>query len=121
MRIVKMAIGAIVIAGSAFLGLTLSDRLLAAPDPQPARGATRGSEAVAVETVAVTTARFTDSVRAVGTARARNAVDLIPQASGRIERIAFRPGDQVAQGDVLLELDDRAEQADLAAAEATLA
>ncbi|MFN3278439.1 MAG: efflux RND transporter periplasmic adaptor subunit [Paracoccus hibiscisoli] len=120
MRFVKATIGALVIVAAGVLGLNLADRLLAAPDPQVARGG-GGGQPVAVDTVAVSRARFTDSVRAVGTARARSAVDLMPEASGRITRIAFRPGAEVEQGDILLELDDRAEQADLAAAEATLA
>lgn len=120
MRFVKVTIGAIVIAGAAALGLTVSDRLLAAPEPQPL-GQARDQGAVPVETVPVATARFVDSVRAVGTARARNAVDLVTEAGGRIGRIEFRPGQEVERGQVLLELDGRAEEADLAAAEATLA
>ena len=120
MRFVKATIGAIVIIAAAAGGMTLSDRLLSEPE-QARRPSDGAGEAVPVETVAVQTARFVDSVRAVGTARARSAVELMPEASGRITRIAFRPGAQVERGDVLLELDDRAEQADLAAAEATLA
>ncbi|WP_410218858.1 efflux RND transporter periplasmic adaptor subunit [Paracoccus sp. (in: a-proteobacteria)] len=119
MRIVKATTGAIVIAGAAFAGLHLTDRLLAAPDPGAERTADR-TEAIPVETIAVTAARFTDSVRAVGTARARQAIDLMPQAGGRITRLAFHPGQQVSRGDVILELDSRAEEADLKSAEATL-
>ncbi|WP_176562674.1 efflux RND transporter periplasmic adaptor subunit [Paracoccus liaowanqingii] len=120
MRFLKAVIGAIVIIGAGVLGLTLSDRLLAAPDTQ-VRGGDGVRAPVPVETVPVRLERFVDSVRAVGTARARRAVDLMPEASGRITRIGFRPGARVEQGAVLLELDDRAQQADLAAAEATLA
>lgn len=121
MRFVKATLGAIVIVAAGVAGLNLADRLLAAPDPQVARGGGGAGQPVPVETVAVSRARFTDSVRAVGTARARSAVTLMPEASGRITRIAFEAGAEVAQGDILLSLDDRAEQADLAAAEATLA
>lgn len=119
MRILRAIIGTVVVAGAAAAGLHLSDRLLAAPDPQVQSRSE--PEAVPVETVPVTTARFTDSVRAVGTARARRAVEVTAEASGRVARIAFTPGAEVAQGDLLLALDDRAEQADLMAAEATLA
>lgn len=124
MRILKAAIAAIVIIGAAVLGLTMADRLLAPEPAQAARGGGGGGGGggpVPVETVAVEPARFVDSVRAVGTARARSAVDLMPEAGGRITRIAFQPGDRVEHNQVLLELDDRAEQADLMAAEATLA
>lgn len=120
MRVLKATIGAIVILGAAAGGLHLSDRLLAAPDPQAdAEGAP--AEAVPVETVAVERANFVDSVRAVGTTRARRAIEVTTEVSGRIAHIAFTPGGQVAEGDLLLALDDRAERADLAAAEATLA
>jgi len=123
MRIVKATLGAIVIVGAGVLGMTMADRFLSAPEPQAGGGGGpgRGGDAVAVETVAVGIERFVDTVRAVGTARARSAVDLMPEASGRIARIAFESGAEVRQGDVLLELDARAEEADLAAAEATLA
>ncbi|WP_330450484.1 hypothetical protein FLP41_09440 [Paracoccus marcusii] len=70
--------------------MTLSDRLLSEPE-QARRPSDGAGEAVPVETVAVQTARFVDSVRAVGTARARSAVELMPEASGRITRIAFAP------------------------------
>ncbi|MFN3525469.1 MAG: efflux RND transporter periplasmic adaptor subunit [Paracoccus sp. (in: a-proteobacteria)] len=120
MRFVKATLGAIVIIGAGVLGMNLADRLLAAPDPQGAR-ADGGRQPVAVETVEVQVARFVDTVRAVGTARARSAVDLVPESAGRITRIDFHPGDQVERGQILLELDDRAEAADLMAAEATLA
>ena len=92
MRFVKATIGAIVIIAAAAGGMTLSDRLLSEPE-QARRPSDGAGEAVPVETVAVQTARFVDSVRAVGTARARSAVELMPEASGRITRIAFRPGD----------------------------
>lgn len=121
MRAVKAALGLVVIGAAALGGLYLTDRLLAAPEAGIARPAAADQAPLRVETVPVQMVDFSDSIRAVGTARARHAVDLVPEAGGRIARIAFEPGDEVAAGDVLLELDDRAEQADLNAAEATLA
>lgn len=122
MRGARAAFGIIVIVAAAAGGLFLTDRLLAAPDTQVSRGpGGGGGGAVQVETITTQTATFTDAVRAVGTARARQAVTLMPDTSGRISRIAIEPGAEVAAGDVLLQLDDRAEQADLKAAEATLA
>ena len=120
MRAVRAVLGLIVILAAAVAGLYLTDRLLAAPDPQDGGGVSGGG-VVPVQTVPVRTASFSETVRAVGTARAVRAIDLAAEAGGRITRIAFQPGAQVARGDVLLELDDRAEQADLKAAEATLA
>ena len=119
MRAVKAVLGLVVILAAAAGGLWLTERLLAAPEPaQMAQG---GGAPLRVETIAPETVTFADAVTAVGTARARQAVDLLPDSSGRITRIAFRPGDRVEAGEILVELDDRAEQADLKAAEATLA
>lgn len=119
MRAVKAVLGLVVILAAAAGGLWLTERLLAAPElAQMAQGS---GAPLRVETIAPETVTFADAVTAVGTARARQAVDLLPDSSGRITRIAFRPGDRVEAGEVLVELDDRAEQADLKAAEATLA
>ncbi len=119
MRAVKAVLGLVVILAAAGGGLYLTERLLAASEP--AEAAQGAAAALRVETVTPELVTFADAVTAVGTARARQAVDLLPHSSGRITRIAFRPGDRVEAGAVLLELDDRAEQADLKAADATLA
>ncbi|WP_170167120.1 efflux RND transporter periplasmic adaptor subunit [Paracoccus methylarcula] len=119
MRALKAVFGLLVILAAAAGGLYVTDRLLASPNATERSGG-RSAAPLAVETIPLETMTFSDAVRAVGTARARKAVDLVAEASGRITRIAFRPGAEVAKGDVLLELDDRAEQADLKAAEATL-
>lgn len=119
MRTVKAVLGLVVIGAAALGGLYLTERLLAASEP--AQAVQGGTAPLRVETIAPRIVTFADSVTAVGTARARQAVDLLAESSGRIRRIAFRPGDRVVAGAVLLELDDRAEQADLRAADATLA
>lgn len=121
MRAVRAVLGLIVILAAAVAGLYLTGHLLAAPDPQDRAAGPQGGGAVPVQTVEVRTASFSETVRAIGTARARQAIDLTAEASGRITRMVLQPGAQVARGDLLLELDDRAEQADLKAAEATLA
>lgn len=122
MRAVKAVLGLVVILAAAAGGLWLTDRLLAAPESAQAAqgGGGSGGGPLRVETIVPETVTFADAVTAVGTARARQAVDLLPESSGRIARIAFDPGDRVEAGAVLVELDDRAEQADLKAAEATL-
>ncbi len=120
MRATRAVLGLVAILAAAVGGLWLTDRLMAAQEP--AATVTAGGDGpLRVETIAAETVTFAETLRAVGTARARYAVDLLPEAGGRIARIAFQPGDRVAAGDILLDLDDRAEQADLKAAEATLA
>lgn len=120
MRAVKAVLGLVVVLAAAAGGLYLTERLLAASEPAATAGQGNAGP-LRVETITPEPVTFADAVTAVGTARARQAVDLLPDASGRISRIAFQPGDRVEAGAVLLELDDRAEQADLKAAEATLA
>ncbi|WP_207101581.1 efflux RND transporter periplasmic adaptor subunit [Paracoccus shandongensis] len=120
MRAVRAVLGLVVIGAAAAGGMWLTERLLAAPEPVPAaQGA--AAAPLRVETIAPEIVTFADAVTAVGTARARQAVDLVAESGGRISRIAFQPGDRVEEGAVLVELDSRAEQADLKAADATLA
>lgn len=119
MRIVKTVLAAMIVAIAGYGGLVLSDRWLTATGE--AMVSPPDAAALRVDTVPVTMATFSETVRAVGTTRAIRAVDLTPQAAGRIVQIGFTPGGTVARGDLLLQLDDRAERADLKAAEATLA
>lgn len=119
MRAVKAALGLVVILSAGAGGLYLTERLLAASGPvETVQG---GNAPLRVETIAPEVVTFADAVTAVGTARARQAVDLVAESGGRISRIAFEPGDRVEAGAVLVELDNRAAEADLKAAEATLA
>lgn len=120
MHAVRAVLGLIMVLVAAVAGLYLTSHLLAAPEQQGSASVMQDAAAVPVQTMPVQTTSFSETARAVGTARARRAIDLTAEASGRIARIAFQPGMQVAQGDLLLELDDRAVQADLKAAEATL-
>lgn len=76
--------------------------------------------AVPVVTAAAELRETATRVEAVGTTRSRQAIEIVPLASGRIEEIAFKPGQFVQAGDVLVRLDDDIERADLAEAEATL-
>lgn len=57
---------------------------------------------------------------ALGNARANEAVDVRPEITAAITRILFQEGQQVKQGDVLLELESSEPLADLAAARAAL-
>ena len=119
MRAVRAVIGLVVVLAAGMGGLYLTERLLAAQEPaEMAQGA---DAPLRVETIAPEIVTFADAITAVGTARARQAVELVTESNGRVSRIAFQPGDRIEEGAVLVELDSRAEQADLKAAEATLA
>ena len=62
-----------------------------------------------------------DVVKAVGSLRALNAVELTTEVSGRVVELNLETGQKVAKGELLLRLDDRQAQADLKIIEAQLA
>lgn len=74
-----------------------------------------------VNTVLPKSDRVRDQVRAVGSLKALNAVELTTEASGRVVEINLEAGRKIEQGDVLLRLDDRQARADLGVIEAQLA
>ncbi|AMQ89155.1 efflux RND transporter periplasmic adaptor subunit [Marinobacter sp. LQ44] len=79
------------------------------------------SQASAVNVVTPEWQRVRDTVGAVANLRALNSVELTTEVSGRVMELNLQPGAAVAQGAVLLRLDDRQARADLAVIEAQLA
>ena len=76
-----------------------------------------------VATVAVTEAKkeeWVERIQAVGTFRAVQGIELAPQIGGVIRAFHFDSGQEVANGTLLVELDDSVEQADLKSNLATL-
>jgi membrane fusion protein, multidrug efflux system len=80
----------------------------------------RGSSAVPVQLVAAEAGTMRERIEAVGSTLARQAVDIVPLTSGRVTEIAVDPGARVEAGAVLVRLDDAAERARVAEAEAGL-
>jgi membrane fusion protein, multidrug efflux system len=80
----------------------------------------RGPNAVPVELAAAEAGTMRERIEAVGTTLARQAVDIVPLTSGRVAEIAFSPGARVETGEVLVRLDDAAERAAVAEAQAAL-
>jgi membrane fusion protein (multidrug efflux system) len=75
-----------------------------------------------VQTVATTTASSSDwqpKLSAIGTFRAVNGSDLALQLSGIVSKISFQSGDEVAAGQLLLELRKEDDLAKLASLQAT--
>ena len=62
--------------------------------------------AVPVEMVEVRAQTFTETVRAVGTLRARAAVEIRPELAGILKGIHFQEGEEVAQDSLLFSIDD---------------
>ncbi len=82
---------------------------------------TRQSKAAVVETVPARLGTVTETVTAVGTARAASSVKIVPSTAGRITHIAFQAGQRVQAGATLVELDGDSERAAVREAESDLA
>jgi len=74
----------------------------------------------AVTTIIARQEVWQGSLGAIGTVAAVNGVVVSADLPGIVQKILFASGDEVASGDVLVQLDTRQEQAQLAAAEARL-
>jgi membrane fusion protein (multidrug efflux system) len=74
----------------------------------------------AVTTIVATQETWPVTIAAIGTVSAVQGVTVSADLPGVVDRIAFESGRTVQQGEVLVQLDTRQEQAQLAAAEAQL-
>ena len=74
-----------------------------------------------VSTVTVEPGPWTPGIETIGTVSASQGVDLTVETAGIVAAILFKANQRVAKGDVLLQLDDAVQQADLAAAKAQAA
>lgn len=79
-----------------------------------------GPRVAAVETAQAEMRVLRDMVEAVGTTRARQSVEIVPEATGRIEALNFTPGQKIEKGAVLARLDETIERANLAEIKARL-
>ena len=76
--------------------------------------------AVVVETASVRRQAVADDVEAVGSLRSRQGTVVRAEVAGRVVQIGFRDGQKVARGQLLVQLDDRLQQAQLQQAQAEL-
>lgn len=73
-----------------------------------------------VTTTTLAARPWQDGIEALGTAQARESVAITAKSSDAIVRIAFDSGDRVQAGQLLADMNSRAQRADAAAAEAAL-
>ncbi len=73
---------------------------------------------VKIEVVEVTTRRWAQSIRAVGSLRAVNGVDVANEVAGVVEALEFESGQAVEAGDVLIRIEAETDEAALATREA---
>ncbi len=98
-------------------GATRGDGGTAQAAVQPASGA----RAVAgVEVARVVAARLQYDAQAVGTLRSRQSVMLRPEVAGRVLRLGFADGARVRRGQLLVQLDDALQRAEMSQAQAQL-
>jgi membrane fusion protein (multidrug efflux system) len=83
----------------------------------PARGGAEGGIAP-VEVGRVEAIRIADDAQAVGSVRSHQGVVLRPEVSGRISKINFGDGQRVRRGQLLVQLDDTLQVAQLQQAQA---
>lgn len=117
MRIWQQIIVLCVIGGAGYWGYSYYRGEQAAPAVDTAPGA---PIPLSVEVAPAEETVLRETVEAVGTTRARQSIEIVPEAAGRVAELNFTAGDQVARGDVLVRLDDAIEQADLLEAQAQL-
>lgn len=77
--------------------------------------ATMKPPAVSVATIKVEPQTWTPSIEAIGTVNAARGVDLTVETTGIVKSINFIASQHVNQGDVLVQLDDAVQKANLAA------
>lgn len=80
----------------------------------------RGRPAPTVRVAEVEFSSFSETIRAHGTMRANEAVELTSEISGIVEEVLFRDGAPVEQGEVLLQIDARVLEAELQTAKRRL-
>ena len=88
-----------------------------APGTVPAGGAQR---VPAVEVAKVTPVTLVDEAQSVGSLRSRQGVMIRPEVAGRIKSIQFTEGQRVAKGQLLVQLDDQLQAAQVAQAKAEM-
>ena len=79
-----------------------------------------GGGPVSVEVAKVKAIALQDDAQAVGSLRSRQSVVLRPEVAGRIAQIGFAEGQRVRKGQLLVQLDDVLQKAELSQAQAQL-
>lgn len=90
------------------------------PDGQAAGGPPGGMPPTLVETIRVKVGQLPSQFETIGSLRAQESIVVRPEVAGRIDKIHFTEGQNVAAGSLLFSLDDALTRADLNEAEANL-
>ncbi len=90
----------------------------AKPAGGPGGGGGGGGGPAPVEVAKATAITLTDDVQAVGSLKSKQGVMLRPEVSGRIAKLGFANGERVKRGQLMVQLDDTLQQAQLQQAQA---
>lgn len=82
--------------------------------------ANRPVQPTPVATVTIGESAWKPTIDAIGTVSASRGADLAVETAGTVKSIEFEPNQQIKAGDLLVQLDDAVQQADLQAARADL-
>jgi membrane fusion protein, multidrug efflux system len=127
MKKVHTTVAVLALAGAGFAAWWLQNRPAAptvAAAPALAGSAARGPGAggpqgpVAIEVGRAEVTRIEEDAQAVGSLRSNQGVMLRPEVSGRVSKLGFGDGQRVRRGQVLVQLDDSLQQAQLQQAQA---
>ena len=92
-----------------------------AAKPAASAGAASGpAKPAAVEVAKVTAMTLVDETQTVGSLRSRQGVMLRPEVGGRVKHIFFTDGQRVRKGQVMVQLEDQLQQAQVTQAKAEL-
>jgi membrane fusion protein (multidrug efflux system) len=76
--------------------------------------------AVTVSATEVAPTTWTPEIEAIGTLRAAQGVEVSVEAAGTVDSISFAANDNVEQGQILVQIDDAIERAEISSAEAAV-
>jgi len=93
------------------IGLLAWPKIRGSEDAAAAPAAPRGNQALTVTAFVVEATPMEDRIRATGTLRADESVDLSSEVSGRVTRVLFQEGSRVARGQLLVTINDSELQA----------
>ncbi len=92
----------------------------ASPAGAGAGPAAAGQRPAAVEVAKVEAVTLVDEAQSVGSLRSRQGVMIRPEVAGRVKAILFAEGQRVSKGQLLVQLDDQLQLAQLAQARAEM-
>lgn len=118
-RVLKFVISLVVVLAFAAGGLFETQVLLSSKEAGSG-GDAAGPQPTRVGITTPQTRSIEDAVSTVGTLRPIRSVELVANAPGRVTEVPVTSGQQVEEGALLIQLDDRATRAALAQAQATL-